>query len=262
MGFPRQEYWSGLPFPPPVDHTLSELFTTTCLPWVALHGESHSFTKLHKPLRYDKAVIHEEKGCPNLCTLWSFSRIEVFQWCQSQFSGLSWVSSFISARMYKISLFPLILWIWALFYFCEPSSAHDTGVTVTSSHWWSVCETYLFWKVFTLSPFRFQLERMPQSVPELRVSKVCHQGHKVDGRLCHLLLKTCSVSLLFHALSSISYSYIFILSIVGYILSILLPFCTLLTSFRKVWLRSLHLKCLYPLLLYCRKTPRWMHFCF
>ena len=26
MGFFRQEYWSGLPFPPPVDHVLSELF--------------------------------------------------------------------------------------------------------------------------------------------------------------------------------------------------------------------------------------------
>ena len=29
MGFSQQEYWSGLPFPPPVDHVLSELFTMT-----------------------------------------------------------------------------------------------------------------------------------------------------------------------------------------------------------------------------------------
>ena len=29
MGFLRQEYWSGLPFPSPVDHVLSELFTVT-----------------------------------------------------------------------------------------------------------------------------------------------------------------------------------------------------------------------------------------
>ena len=29
MGFSRQEYWSGLPFPSPVDHALSELSTMT-----------------------------------------------------------------------------------------------------------------------------------------------------------------------------------------------------------------------------------------
>ena len=35
MGFSRQEYWSGLPFPSPVDHILSELSTMTRLSWVA-----------------------------------------------------------------------------------------------------------------------------------------------------------------------------------------------------------------------------------
>ena len=38
MGFLQQEYWSGLPFPPPVDHSLSELFTMTHLFWVVLCG--------------------------------------------------------------------------------------------------------------------------------------------------------------------------------------------------------------------------------
>ena len=38
MGFSGQEYWSGLPFPSPVDHILSELSTITCLSSVALHG--------------------------------------------------------------------------------------------------------------------------------------------------------------------------------------------------------------------------------
>ena len=33
MGFSWQEYWSGLSFPPPVDHVLSELSTMTCLGW-------------------------------------------------------------------------------------------------------------------------------------------------------------------------------------------------------------------------------------
>ena len=38
MGFSRKEYWSGLPFPSPMDHILSELSTMTHPPWVALHG--------------------------------------------------------------------------------------------------------------------------------------------------------------------------------------------------------------------------------
>ena len=51
-GFSRQEYWSGLPFPSPVDHVLSELSTMTHLSWVALHGMAHGFIEL------DKAVVH------------------------------------------------------------------------------------------------------------------------------------------------------------------------------------------------------------
>ena len=38
MGFSRQEYWSGLPFPSPVDHIFSELSTMTCPFWVAPHS--------------------------------------------------------------------------------------------------------------------------------------------------------------------------------------------------------------------------------
>ena len=52
MGFSRQEYWIGLPFPATVDHILSELSTMTSLSWVALHGMAHSFIEL------DKAVVH------------------------------------------------------------------------------------------------------------------------------------------------------------------------------------------------------------
>ena len=43
MGFSGQEYWSGLPFPSPVDHVLSEPSTITCPSWVALYGMAHSF---------------------------------------------------------------------------------------------------------------------------------------------------------------------------------------------------------------------------
>ena len=35
MGFSRQEYWSGLPFPSPVDHILSDLSTMICPSGVA-----------------------------------------------------------------------------------------------------------------------------------------------------------------------------------------------------------------------------------
>ena len=52
MGFSRQECWSGLPFPSPVDHILLELSTMTCPSWVAPHGMAHSFTEL------GKVVVH------------------------------------------------------------------------------------------------------------------------------------------------------------------------------------------------------------
>ena len=52
MEFSRQEYWSTLPFPSPVDHVLSELSTMTHLSWVALHSMAHSFIEL------DKAAVH------------------------------------------------------------------------------------------------------------------------------------------------------------------------------------------------------------
>ena len=60
MGFLRQEYWSGLPLPPPVEHVLSELFTMTRPSWVALHSMADSFIELPKPVYHDKAVIYEE----------------------------------------------------------------------------------------------------------------------------------------------------------------------------------------------------------
>ena len=59
MGFSRQGYWIGLPFSPPVDCILSELFTMTRASWVVLHGLAHSFIELCKPLHHNKAVIYE-----------------------------------------------------------------------------------------------------------------------------------------------------------------------------------------------------------
>ena len=52
MGFPRQEHWSGFPFPSPIDHILSDLFTMTRPSWVAPHGMAHSFIEV------DNALVH------------------------------------------------------------------------------------------------------------------------------------------------------------------------------------------------------------
>ena len=52
MGFSKQEYRSGLPFPSPVDHILSELSTMDQPSSVALQGMAHGFIEL------DKTVVH------------------------------------------------------------------------------------------------------------------------------------------------------------------------------------------------------------
>ena len=65
MGFSKQEYWSGLPFPSPVDHILSELCTMTHLSWVTLRGMDHSFIEL------DKAVVHVIRLVSFLCFCFS-----------------------------------------------------------------------------------------------------------------------------------------------------------------------------------------------
>ena len=71
MGFSRQEYWSGLPFPYPVDHILSELSTMTHPFWVARHGMAHSFIEL------DKAVVHVIRLQSNIC--WIMEKAREFQ---------------------------------------------------------------------------------------------------------------------------------------------------------------------------------------
>ena len=57
MGFPRQEYWSGLPCSPPGDlpdpeielvslmsHALAGRFFTTSTTWEAIHTHTHTHT--------------------------------------------------------------------------------------------------------------------------------------------------------------------------------------------------------------------------
>ena len=52
----------GLPFPSPVDHILSELFTMTHRSWVALHRMAPSFTKLCHPLPHEKVWSMKRLG--------------------------------------------------------------------------------------------------------------------------------------------------------------------------------------------------------
>ena len=69
MGFSKQEYWSVLPFPSPVDHILSKLSAMTRPSWVAQHSMTHSFIEL------DKTVVH-------MISLFSFLWL-VFSFCLS-----------------------------------------------------------------------------------------------------------------------------------------------------------------------------------
>ena len=58
-GFSREEYWSELSFPTPVDHVLGELFTMTHLSWVILHCKAYRLIGLCKSLHHDNTVIYE-----------------------------------------------------------------------------------------------------------------------------------------------------------------------------------------------------------
>ena len=58
MEFSRQEYWSGLPLPSPVDHILSEPSTMTRPSWVALYGMAHSFIELDNTVVHVISLIH------------------------------------------------------------------------------------------------------------------------------------------------------------------------------------------------------------
>ena len=51
VGFSGQKWWSGLPFPSPVN-VLSELSTMALPSWVSLHGMAHCFIEL------GKVVVH------------------------------------------------------------------------------------------------------------------------------------------------------------------------------------------------------------
>ena len=62
MRLSRQGYGSGLLFPPPMDHVLSERSIMSRPSWVALHGVAHNFIEFHKPFHQNKAVTHKGRS--------------------------------------------------------------------------------------------------------------------------------------------------------------------------------------------------------
>ena len=80
VGFSRQEYWNGLPFPSPMDHVLSELSTMTRLSWVALHIMVHSFLELDRlcfGYLMDLPIKHFQKFCITFIYLIYFTSLSL-----------------------------------------------------------------------------------------------------------------------------------------------------------------------------------------
>ena len=80
MGFFRQEYWSGLPFPPPGDlsdpgvkletHALAGGFFTTSATWEVLSPDIMWSLKISFDVFFLKEVKEESEvvqSCPTLC---------------------------------------------------------------------------------------------------------------------------------------------------------------------------------------------------
>ena len=84
MGFSRQEYWSGLPFPSPVDHILSEVSTMTCLSWEALHSMAHGLSYTRLCSMWTDWVVFCDFGFTSVCSLMEkFKRLVEASWWEN-----------------------------------------------------------------------------------------------------------------------------------------------------------------------------------
>ena len=80
-GFSSQEYWSGLPFPSPVGHILSEPSTMTHPSWVALHSMAHSFTELDTVvIMWSVWLVFCDCAFHFVCPLMDKRLVEAFWW--------------------------------------------------------------------------------------------------------------------------------------------------------------------------------------
>ena len=89
MGFSKQEYWSGLPFPSPVDYILSPCFCTMTHPSWVTHMAWLSFIEL------DKAVV-------------SLIRLTIFLWL-----WFVYLLSDASSNTYHLT-WGLLPWTWGI----------------------------------------------------------------------------------------------------------------------------------------------------
>ena len=99
MGFSRQEYWSGLPFPSPVDHNLSDLSTMTHPSWVAPQAWL-SFIEL------DKAVVLVWLDWPVFCE-YGFSVFAL--WCPHATSTIL-LERETERETPQVSRYPICYW--------------------------------------------------------------------------------------------------------------------------------------------------------
>ena len=103
MGFSRQEYWSGLPFPSSVDHIFSEVSTMTCPSWVPYIAWL-SFIEL------DKAVVHVIRLASFLWLWFSVSLpTDALSQCLPSYWGFSYLEHRVSLPSYSIIVQPLLL---------------------------------------------------------------------------------------------------------------------------------------------------------
>ena len=116
----RQEYWSGLPFPSPVDHFLPEL-SMTCPSWVALHGMAHSFIELIK------AVVH-------------LIRLVSFLWL--------WFSVYLPSDGEKAMATHSSTLAWKIPWMEEPGRLHSMGSLTVRHDWVTSLSifTFMHWK--------------------------------------------------------------------------------------------------------------------
>ena len=141
MGLSRQEYWSGLPFPSPVDHILSDFSTMTLLsrvaPWTWL-----SFIELDKAVVLvwldwlvfcDYGFIVSALWCP-LATLTVLLRF-LLPWMQVISSWLLQESTAAAPYLGRgISPHHRPSWPWTQNSSSRPSCAHAATALTTRTH--------------------------------------------------------------------------------------------------------------------------------
>jgi len=94
MRFSPQTYWSGLPFPSPVYHVLSELSTMICRSWVALQGGLIIHWVTQAPLSQEGSDLWRKSPSQTIrkrgCRGWVGSVASLMQWTWTRSSFVRW----------------------------------------------------------------------------------------------------------------------------------------------------------------------------